>query len=107
MFIDGEKFDVGKAEIPGVARKLLGEFAIGQPFVFGLAPPRTEMDLVDRHRCAERVDVGGRRTWPWQPCLVEHDGSRARPHLGGKGPWICLHRTILPLRTHYIQLYNS
>ncbi len=58
MFADGKKLDMGEAEIAGIARKLLGEFAIGQPLVVALAPPRPEVNLIDRHRCVKRVDVG-------------------------------------------------
>ena len=39
MFADGQEFDMGEAEIARVGRQLLGEFAIGQPFIVALAPP--------------------------------------------------------------------
>ena len=50
MLVDRQEFDMGKAEIARVARKLVGQIAIGQPLVVALAPPRAEMHLVDRHR---------------------------------------------------------
>ena len=33
MLADRQEFDMGKAEIAGIGRQLLGQFAIGQPFV--------------------------------------------------------------------------
>src|SRR6185369_15818674 len=47
MFADGEKLDMREAEILHIGWKLLGQFAIGQPFIVVLAPPGAEMDLVD------------------------------------------------------------
>ena len=52
MFADGQELDMGEAEIAGIARKLFGEIAVGQPLIVALAPPRAEMDFVDRHRRA-------------------------------------------------------
>src|SRR5260370_10384530 len=75
VFADRQKFDVGEAEIADIARKLLRQVAIGQPFIVALAPPRAEVDLVDRHRRAERVDIGG---WPPGPAA-----RRARPRTPG------------------------
>ena len=59
MFADGEKLDMREAEIPHIGRKLLGQLTIGQPFIVALAPPRAEMDLVDRDRRAQRVQAVG------------------------------------------------
>ena len=75
---------MGEAHVADIGRQLLGQLAIGQPFVAALAPPRAEMDLVDRHRRAQRVDARRRRARARQSCLVEDDGGRLRPHLGGK-----------------------
>src|SRR5271154_7549475 len=52
MFADGQELDMGEAEIAHIGRQLLGQLAIAQPFIVALAPPRAEMDLVDRHRRA-------------------------------------------------------
>ena len=95
VFADGQKFDVSKAEIADIARKLLRQVAIGQPFVVALAPPRAEVDLVDRHRRSERVDISGRRPGTRQLGLVENDGCRLRTHLGGKCQWIGFQRQVL------------
>ena len=103
MLADGQKFDMGEAEVAGIARQLLGELAIGQPFVVALAPPRAEMDLVDRHRRAQRVDVGGRGARMRQLGLVEHDRRGARAHFGGKGQRIGLQRQMLALRADDIE----
>ncbi len=39
MLADGEEFDMGEAEIAHICGKLLGELAIGQPFIVALAAP--------------------------------------------------------------------
>src|SRR5712691_11661618 len=59
MFADRQKFNMGETEIAGITRKLLGQIAIAQPLIVALAPPRAEMDFVDRHRRAQRVDTTG------------------------------------------------
>src|SRR5712664_2535304 len=50
MYAARQKFNMGEAEIAGITRKLLGQIAIAQPLIVALAPPRAEMDFVDRHR---------------------------------------------------------
>jgi len=73
MFVDRQKLHMGKAEIPDITGKLLGEIAIGQPLIVALAAPRAEMDFIDRHRRAQRVDIGGGGTWMRQLGLIEND----------------------------------
>ena len=94
---------MGEAEVADIARQLLGQFAIGQPLVVVLAPPRAEMDLVDRHRRAQRVDAGRRRARMRQLGLVEHDRGGARAHLGGERHRIGLQRQMLALRADDIE----
>src|SRR5258708_31676541 len=77
---------MGEAEIAGIARKLLRQVAIGQPLVIALASPRAEVDLIDRHRRAERVDIGGRRPGARQPCPARKNGGRLRAPLAGETP---------------------
>ena len=95
---------MGKAEIAGITRKLRRQLAIAEPFVIFLAPPRTEMDLVDRHRRAERVDIGGRGTRMRQLGLVEYDRRGARAHFRGERHRIGLQRQMLALRADDIEL---
>src|SRR5207244_11751375 len=85
MLVDRLEFDMGNAEIAGVGRKLLGKLTIVQPLIVALAPPRAEMNLIDRHWRAQRVDVRGR--WPRMrnSGLVEHDRSRLGTDFLGKG----------------------
>ena len=52
------------------------------------------MNLVDRHRRAERVDIGGRRPRVRQFGFVDHDRRGARAHLGGERHRIRLQRQI-------------
>jgi len=92
-----------KAEIADVTRKLLGQIAIGQPFVVALAPPRAEMNLVDRHRRSRCVDARGGRARARQPGLVEYDGRGAWAHFRGKRHRIGLQRQVLTLRADDIE----
>src|ERR1700722_12583742 len=55
------------------------------------------MDLVDRYRPVQRIDVGRRGSRTRQPFLVEHDRRRARTDFGGKGERIRLQRQMLAL----------
>lgn len=57
MLHDGEKFDVGVAEVLDVGNELIGEFAIGEPaiVVLGNAAPGAEMHLVGRNRRVEPI----------------------------------------------------
>ena len=52
VFGDRHELDVGEAEIAHVGQERVGQFAIAQPIlaVIAFAPPRAEMDLVDRDR---------------------------------------------------------
>ncbi len=54
MLGDGQKLDMGEAEVARIGRKLFGEVTVGQPFILALAPPRAEMNLVDRDRGSRR-----------------------------------------------------
>ncbi len=103
MLVDRKKFDVGKAEVARVARELVGELAIGQPFIIALSPPRAQVDLVDRHRRGEGVDIAGRRARMRYLCLVEDDGCRARAHFGGKGQRIGFQGQMLALRADDVE----
>ena len=104
MLADRQEFDMGEAEIARIGRQLLGELAIGQPFIVALAPPGAEMDLVDRHRRAARVDALGRGARMRQRGLVEHDRRGLRAHLGGKGHRIGFQRQMLALRADDVEL---
>ena len=103
MLADRQEFDMGEAEIADIARKLLGQLAIGQPLVVALAPPRAEMDLVDRHRRAQRVDARRRGPRMRQLGLVEHDRCGARAHFRGKRHRIGFQRQMLALRADDIE----
>src|SRR3954471_9267185 len=78
VFVDGKKFDVGKTEIAHITRQLLRQVSISQPLVVVLAPPRTEMHLIDRHWRAKRVDIGGRGAGVRQVWFVAEEGGRRR-----------------------------
>src|SRR5258707_14810184 len=59
---DGEELDMGKSEVPRISRKFLGQFAITEPAARLWVPaPGTEMDFIDRDRCASRIDTWRRR----------------------------------------------
>src|SRR3984957_3492971 len=73
MFADRKKLDMGKAHVMDVGRQLLGHFTVGEPFVVTLAPPRSEMHLVDRYRPVQRIDVGRCPPRTPQPFLLQHD----------------------------------
>src|SRR6266568_1298198 len=103
MLADRQEFEVGEAEIVGITRKLFGEIAISQPFIIALAPPRAQMDFVNRHWRAQRIDVGRRRTWMRQPGLVENDGRSFRANFRGKGKRIGLQRQMLALWADHIE----
>src|SRR5882724_5477454 len=77
MFADGEKLDVGEAEIFCIGGKLLGEVAIGQPLIAVLAPPRAEMDLEDRDRRAQRIHACWRGLRLRNPAFIDDDRCRA------------------------------
>ena len=47
---DRQELDMGEAEIRDIGDQLVGELVIGEEAAVGAAPPRAEMDLVDRHR---------------------------------------------------------
>ena len=103
MLVDRHEFDMGKAEVADVAGELLRQIAIGQPFIVVLAPPRAEMDLVDRHRRAQRIDVGRRRSWLRQLGLVENDRGRAWAYLRGKRQRVGFQRQMLAVRSDDIE----
>ena len=104
MFADGQKLDMREAEIPHIGRKLLGQFAIGQPFIVTLAPPRAEMDLVDRDRRAQGVQARRRGARAGQFGLVENDRGGLGTDLGGKRERIGFHRQMLAVRFDDIEL---
>src|SRR4030088_425941 len=54
---------MGEAEVAHIGGQHLGELAVAEPAValLGLAPPRSEMHLVDRDRRRQRIGVGGGR----------------------------------------------
>ena len=83
MLADGQKLEMGKAHVLRIGRKLFGELAIAQPFVAVLAPPRAEMNLVDRDRRAERVDARWRRLRMRGSCFRRR---RSRPSRAGSPP---------------------
>src|SRR6185295_11722100 len=85
MLADGQKLEMGKAHVLCIGRKLFGEFAIAQPFIAVLAPPRTEMNLIDRDRRAQRVDARRRRLWMRDSAFVDDDRGRRGPDLRRKG----------------------
>ena len=45
---------MGEAEVGDIRDELVGEFVVGEEAVVLAAPPRAEMDFVDRHRLAPR-----------------------------------------------------
>ena len=104
MFADRQKLDMREAEIAHIGRKLLGQFAIGQPFIVALAPPRAEMDLVDRDRRTQGVQARRRRARARQFGFVEDDRGGLGPHLGGKGERIGFQRQMLAVRLDDLEL---
>ena len=55
MLADRQQFEMREAEIDGIGDQRVGEFVIGEERAVLAAPPRAEMDLVDRHRLAPRL----------------------------------------------------
>ena len=97
MLADRQELDMGEAEIPDIPRKLPGQFAIAQPLVVVLAPPRAEMHLVDRHRRAERVDASGSRARMRQ-CCPSSTIERCSDALGGERHRIGFQRQLVTSR---------
>ncbi|MET3262896.1 hypothetical protein ABIF38_004402 [Bradyrhizobium japonicum] len=95
---------MGKAHVAGIGRQLLRHLAIGQPLVAALAPPRAEMDLVDRHRRAQRIGAIRRRARMRDPALVDHDRGGLRAHLGGERQGIGLQRQMLAVAPDDLEL---
>ena len=54
---DGQQFDVGEAHVGDVVTQLIGELGVAERAVVlqRVQPPGAEVDLVDRHRLAERL----------------------------------------------------
>ena len=57
MLHDGHQFDVRVAHLLHVGDQFVGEFAIGEPAIAfgGLAPPRADVNFVNRHRRVQPV----------------------------------------------------
>ena len=99
MLGDRHQLDVGEAHVGGIVRQLFRQLAVGQParaFV-GIAPPRAEMHLVDRHRRRQRVGVMLEPRRLRQPCGVDHDRGGRGPLLGRERHRIGLQRQQLPV----------
>ncbi len=62
-----QQLDVGEAHVVGVGRQLVGQLRVGERAVVleRVQPPGAEVDLVDRHRLAERLEAA--RAWPGTP----------------------------------------
>src|SRR6202043_2307637 len=104
MLADREKLDMGEAEVARIGWELLGELAIGQPFIAALASPGAEMHFVYRDRSAQRVDVRRGRPRTRDPGFVEYDGSGLGPHFGGKRQRLGFERQRLALRACDVEL---
>ncbi|MFK4686340.1 hypothetical protein ABIF39_008097 [Bradyrhizobium diazoefficiens] len=104
VLADGEEFEMGEPHVAGIGRQLLGQLAVGEPFIVALAPPRAEMDLVDRHRRRQRIDAVRRRARPRQVRLVEHDGGRLRTHLARERHRIGFQRQLMAVRPDHVEL---
>src|SRR5262249_19887199 len=81
-------------------RQLLGQFTIRKPAgsLLGLAPPRPEVNLVDRDWSRSGVGSLGSSRGPWNRVEVDHDRGGLRPDLGGEGDRIRFQRHPLPVR---------
>ena len=55
-----QELDVGEPHVVGVGRQLVGQLGVGEQAVVleRVQPPGAEVDLVDRHRLAQRVGLG-------------------------------------------------
>ena len=83
MLADRQKLEMGVTHPRGVRDQLVGEFVIGEKPSVLPAPPRPEMNLVDRHRLAARFALAApghiRGVGPGKIGAVGH-------HRGGRGP---------------------
>ena len=88
MLRHGKKLKVGKAHLHRVGDEFAREIVVAQKAVVPLAPPRAEVNLVDRHGAAPCV--GGRTpaymrvVGPDEIVRARNDGGGGRPHLAGK-----------------------
>ena len=89
VFADRHEFQVGEAHVLRVGNERVGEFIPAQPAVavFCLAPPRTQMHLVNAHggvQCVGALALGAGRDQGRE--LADHAGSgRAQFGLQGVG----------------------
>ena len=86
-----------EAEVARILRQRFGELAIAEPGVAFLSSPGTEMDLVDRHRRRQRIDVCRRRKRFRQRALIEHDRCPVGANLACEGQRIGLERQRVPI----------
>ena len=96
MLGDRQQFEMGEAEIDGVGDQLIGELVVGEKATVLAAPPRAEMDLVDRHRLAARLALPARFeivcVGPGEIVGVGDDRGGRGPHLGREAERIGLQR---------------
>ena len=96
MLGDRQQLEMGEAEVDGVGDELVGELVVSEEAVVGAAPPRTEMDLEDRHRLAPRFalpaafEIVG--VAPLEMRGVGDDRGGRGPHLGRVAERIGLER---------------
>ena len=83
-----QQLDVGEPEVGDVVGQLLGQLAVVEAAPVGVAHPRAEVHLVDRHALVPRAGRGPLG----HPAVVlpvvggaEHDAGVRRRHLGGLG----------------------
>ncbi len=61
MLADRQQLDMGVAHVGDIRDELVGELVVGEERSVEMAPPRAEMDLVDRHRLAAGLALGALR----------------------------------------------
>ena len=110
MLADRQQLDVGVAHPDSVGDELVGQFVVGEkPSAFA-APPRPEMDLVDRHRLAPRFALAALghvfAVGPGEIVAVGDDGGGRRPKLGLEAERIGLERQQRPVRADKLELVD-
>ena len=110
-----QQLDVREAEVGDVVGQLVGQLAVGELAVAleRIAAPRAEVDLVDRHRRAQRL--GRARAAPATPssrhsCSARWTTRRVlRRHLGGERDRVGLQAelAVLPVDLELVALARS
>ncbi len=99
MLVDRHQLQVREAHVDGVGHQRVGELVVGEPAIALAAPPRSQVDLVDRHRLAPRLVSAPRRhpglVGPREVRRAADDRRGRRPQLGAEADRVGLERQQL------------